>query len=380
MELELQKLEKEKGFQELVYLLKKPNIFNVLKLNRYEIRHSNFLAWLMNPKENHLMGSSFLDLFLSDLLSSDIIYNKGNFKSIKRETICDIDIFIEFDHLVIAIENKFYSNEHSNQLEKYKNYVEDNFSNKQRIFVYLTPKGKQTLKNNEYLIYSYEFIVDHLNTLLKSNKDISPRTKIYLEDYIHSVQATIMKTNPENLLASQLYNKYKDVFDFVMLNTNSDINFVTHQANLLLTDLIKGYVKGSEDYMVSRFTTTNIYSILKPINGKRRIWKNNEPLLFELTNEKEDNKISFLISVSNFNNKLSEVIFQLFNDNRLKCMNPERSWRTFNMISFPFDFTRHEDLEYIKVNLQIIIKNIIPIIDRVEKIVEENKETLLDCY
>lgn len=37
------------------------NIFDVLKISRAEIRHSNMLGWLMDPNENHGLGDSFLD-------------------------------------------------------------------------------------------------------------------------------------------------------------------------------------------------------------------------------------------------------------------------------------------------------------------------------
>ncbi len=40
------------------------NIFDVLKVSRAEIRHSNMLAWLLDPKESHGFGTAFLDGFL----------------------------------------------------------------------------------------------------------------------------------------------------------------------------------------------------------------------------------------------------------------------------------------------------------------------------
>ena len=41
-------------------LVSEPNVFEVLKVSQYEIRHSNTLAWLLNPNENHGLGDSFL--------------------------------------------------------------------------------------------------------------------------------------------------------------------------------------------------------------------------------------------------------------------------------------------------------------------------------
>jgi hypothetical protein len=47
------------------------NVFRVLGLERYEIRHSNMLAWLFNPKENHGLRDGFLRMFLEKLCEFD---------------------------------------------------------------------------------------------------------------------------------------------------------------------------------------------------------------------------------------------------------------------------------------------------------------------
>ncbi len=40
------------------------NPFRVLKLEHYEIRHSNFLVWLLNPQESHGIDDVFLKKIL----------------------------------------------------------------------------------------------------------------------------------------------------------------------------------------------------------------------------------------------------------------------------------------------------------------------------
>ena len=85
------------------------NIFKILKTNKHEIRHSNFLAWLLNPYENHKLKDKFLYLFLSDFFK-----NNQDVKNIQewllldmttadvtREAYCEnkndyLDIVIEF--------------------------------------------------------------------------------------------------------------------------------------------------------------------------------------------------------------------------------------------------------------------------------------------
>ena len=44
------------------------NIFDVLKVTNTEIRHSNILAWLLDPNENHGIGDSFLKEFITKIV------------------------------------------------------------------------------------------------------------------------------------------------------------------------------------------------------------------------------------------------------------------------------------------------------------------------
>src|SRR5688500_12157734 len=44
------------------------NVFDALGVARAEIRHSNFLRWLLDPADSHGQGSLFLNALLMDLL------------------------------------------------------------------------------------------------------------------------------------------------------------------------------------------------------------------------------------------------------------------------------------------------------------------------
>ena len=43
------------------------NMFDVLKISRTEIRHSNMLGWLLDPNESHGLGDTFLYRVVSKL-------------------------------------------------------------------------------------------------------------------------------------------------------------------------------------------------------------------------------------------------------------------------------------------------------------------------
>ena len=52
-------------FDKLDLGLKNPNIFSILRISRNEIRHSNFLCWLLDPNQSHGLGDIFLKRFFS---------------------------------------------------------------------------------------------------------------------------------------------------------------------------------------------------------------------------------------------------------------------------------------------------------------------------
>ncbi len=105
---------KDASFQKLEILSENPNIFEILKTQTYEIRHSNFLAWLLNPNANHGLGDRFLKMFLIDLAVDKksnafnvLMVQNLDYSNIEiRREWKNIDILIVFPDLVVAIENK----------------------------------------------------------------------------------------------------------------------------------------------------------------------------------------------------------------------------------------------------------------------------------
>jgi hypothetical protein len=111
------------------------NIFDALRIARVEIRHSNFLAWLLTPGESHGQDDLFLKALLMDVLRkarhegaeppiSPVELDGADLRGIdvRREwQHIDLVISCEEPRFVIAIENKIESGEHGNQLVTYKN-------------------------------------------------------------------------------------------------------------------------------------------------------------------------------------------------------------------------------------------------------------------
>ena len=56
------------------------NVFDVLKISRTEIRHSNVLAWLLDPNGNHGYSHEFIALLNFSLVRAGFVSPKDEFK------------------------------------------------------------------------------------------------------------------------------------------------------------------------------------------------------------------------------------------------------------------------------------------------------------
>src|SRR2546427_5053598 len=173
------------------------NIFDALGITRVEIRHSNFLAFILDPAESHGQGQLFLKAVLMDLLKraapatrplSPIELDGTDLRGIeiKREWK-NIDLLITCQEppFVVAIENKVDSHDHSNQLNRYSNIVKR--PRLKPLYVYLTPDGDEPFQETEeaWLPYKYADIHGVLSRVRDTyqssiGKDAAPRRLYFM--------------------------------------------------------------------------------------------------------------------------------------------------------------------------------------------------------
>jgi hypothetical protein len=130
------------------------SIFRALRIEHHELRHSNFLAWLIDPQESHAQGPLFLHGLLETLverIKDTPVANKlkvehataQDTEIVRERNRLDINIILRRPKVIIGIENKIYSSEHSDQLHRYADYIESHFEAWDRIYFYLTLDGEQ---------------------------------------------------------------------------------------------------------------------------------------------------------------------------------------------------------------------------------------------
>ena len=133
-----------------------------LELSRNERFHSRFLAWLLNPEENHGTRAYFLENFLWKTLEQAKALGIGKAASPETDEAIwtqtsvtpewphevdgkrgFLDILLENqeEKVLCAIENKVDTGEHSDQPGRYRKALEKNYPDFTRHYVFLSPDG-----------------------------------------------------------------------------------------------------------------------------------------------------------------------------------------------------------------------------------------------
>ena len=245
----------DSSFEELKRLYLKKSFPEILSVDRREMSHSSFLAWLLNMNESHGLGVRPFVQFLKILVQRDLQQNSNRHANkyrsrtstknlavaiinedlvIKEMTTSlekpaytgntrgRIDILIDARIIIdnkernlhVIIENKVYSDEHGNQTDTYFRSKDDEICKSHNscfLFVYLTPLHRKELdvltepdcSNKEYIQINYQDILDNiLEPAL--GRDISMRTRFIIEEYIHCLNLPALNFNSKE----NNYNPY----------------------------------------------------------------------------------------------------------------------------------------------------------------------------
>lgn len=364
-------------FDRLELGLKNPNIFRILKISKTEIRHSNFLAWLLDPLESHNLREIFLKRFLNEI-SADLELSGIDGIEVRREWR-NIDILVLTSELAICIENKVESSEHSDQLLRYKKIVLENFPHKKTIFVYLTTY-RDDPSDDDYKSFSYEQIAKIIKRIIKLyGLTIIPDVKQYLLNYVETLKFEIMANHKYNKLAVQLYNKHKDTFDFIFANRPDNATFFSAFFKTAIEE--SGWIICSDNKGVFRFLTPKLKSILPEMIGG---WSQKDSFGFELDyywyNQKQ---VVFKTVISPGegtprDEKIREILLKAIRSVEGSQEPKGKKWLVpiIRKDSFVLDKMAENDENFIRDEIAKIFKKITEIVNKVEDSILSRSEEL----
>ncbi|MBU1319824.1 MAG: PD-(D/E)XK nuclease family protein, partial [candidate division Zixibacteria bacterium] len=250
--------------EELEDSIGKFNIFTSLKLAGNEIRHSNFLAWLMDPFETHGLGDYFIKNLLKNALSDqDSILTDGlslfdidcwdlRDAEIRREwNRIDILVLSESNKFVCVIENKVYSGEHHHQLSRYKSIVERSYNDYKRLYIYLTIEGEEPTES-DYRVVSYRDVTYLVEALLKRKKaSMANDVSTFIEHYASMLRREIMDDSEIQEICRKIYRGHRQALD-VLFNNREDellavknclVDIIEADSELELDDCSKVFIR-----------------------------------------------------------------------------------------------------------------------------------------
>jgi hypothetical protein len=208
-------------------LLDQFNLFEALGAIRVEVRHSDFLSFLLNPSQNHGLGDIVVKRLLQRSLSRSSTPNLpitpidldtwdlDELIVLREWQNIDILLIDEQNHLAVIIENKIDSGEHSEQLQRYWQIVNQHYPNWKVVGLFLTPDGSQPSDDN-YFPIDYTTICEILEKLIETHKStLGPDVLIAITHYSQMLRRHIVSGSEIEQLCRRIYRKHQQALDLI---------------------------------------------------------------------------------------------------------------------------------------------------------------------
>lgn len=261
----------EECLNELLPWTCKFNIFDVLKISRMEIRHSNMLGWLLDANENHGMGDKYIKA-LFKLISNNnykndvfelLLLDYYSFTVYREWRNIDLLLISREEKVLVAIENKIGSKEKKNQLNRYRKILEREYVDYKRIYLYLTPDGDEPSDSENWGVITYQELVDELEKICEYI-ELLPDVKLLIRNYIETIRREIVEDQKLIEVCNKIYEKHRRALDLIFEN-RTDVR--TEVRELLLRYLGEYEKKGDIKIEKASVSNTLIAFSTKTMDG-----------------------------------------------------------------------------------------------------------------
>ena len=238
-------------FIKLDRLLNRFNVFDATDMRRREVKHTKFLAYLLNPNESHGLGDSFLLAFLGRLpldwvpdiclmlLHTELAEVFAEWGKSKTGKKGQIDLIIKIPMVnepgrcfIVAVENKIDSKQGAMQLSDYTELLAslEKVSGHVLAKYYLTEQGEEPKKpedKKEWVAVTYaDTVIPAITQILSSRTDkVSDYIQYVLQDYLHLMDDREEEDIEKDLLAQRIGVKqvqsFKPAKDFDLSQASS---------------------------------------------------------------------------------------------------------------------------------------------------------------
>ncbi len=330
------------------------NLFDVLKISRTEIRHSNMLAWFLTPDENHGFGDKILKGFVQYVIKnnsddedvfSTLLMDYHDFIIQREWHNIDLIAISEESKFILCIENKIDSGEHDDQLNRYRKIIEEHYSKYKKYYIFLSPNGLESSDPEYWIPMSYQDVLEIIEKN-KSQLEVSTDIQILVENYIEIIKRDILKDEELAKICRDIYFKHQKALDLIYENRPDKASG--------LFDIIKKWAAEKEienkiifcrDFTtksISRFRTINMDKLIPESDNPNSGWKSKNHYFYEIQNsEGKEISIKFVLNSDNINSEQKELFEKINTINPSKLQKENWQWRTH------FSSSKIKDIEEI---------------------------------
>lgn len=183
------------------------NFFEAAGLRSREIKHSDFISFLLDPSKPHGLEDRFLAAFLREAAKATGTPELRGLPGLPgtrvRREDDDRDIVLEgpVRSWVVVIENKTDAEEHAEQLPRYYTRTEQEFQASKRFYLYLSPR-RATPSHPAFKPVTYQAIMAAAEDVLAQGAP-SRDTDVALNHYLMLIRRNLMKDEKtRNLIRS----------------------------------------------------------------------------------------------------------------------------------------------------------------------------------
>ena len=257
------------------------NLFRILSIERYELKHSALIANLLDPKGSHGCGDTFLRAFFEIALKGTAYpfesstpqhsYTEYYTGPIVGDTGGRIDILVKSSHYGLIIENKIYAGDQDKQLTRYDNYGKETFGADGYLLVYLTLYGCDASKES---------------TATKSAEEVGYLRLSYAEDILRWLEQCVRLADNKPLVRESLNQYIRTIKQLTYQDMNQEdiekiIDLAVDHPEVVAT------LSSKRDAIAQRIRKKYIFDELKEYAAKKGWLFDNT----EIANPKGDNKI-----------------------------------------------------------------------------------------
>lgn len=296
------------------------NVFDVLGMSRCEIRHSNILAWLLDPKGSHGMGELFLRMFFQYLCEETgvdvfelLVGGWDTYKVLREYKHIDLVIVSKERKIVVAIEHKVDSVEHDNQLSRYEETVKCDYQGYKQYFLFLSPDGREPSESN-WRVMGYDKVLEVLR-YCNEHANVDDVVKMLLSQYENLLRREFMIDQKLKDVCNQIYREHKRALDLIF--EYKDDRILIHHGMIVAwlkehNDVLKlDEQHSSKGYI--RFSTSALESCVPLLGkGKTSNWNSNHSAYYELVNQKDALSLKLTLSSRNLPDQVLRKVEEKF--------------------------------------------------------------------